>query len=388
MNIRRLTHNDLLSKQRLWSVCYNFKINEDEVRANIKNDPSVPYGYGAFTEEGRLFSLVLGIEYETERNGKPVPFLGIGGVVTDPCYRRMGAVREIMRVLLAEKRAEGYVFSGLYPFNFDFYRRFGFELGGSVRTVRLPLHQLRPYAESMEARMFLPDDDREPLMDVFHAFAKRYPLAVTRTASMLKQSTSCSPYADNSYLYAIYDAGRPVAYVRFSKKRENDKNTLSVTDFAFVSHADFRRLLGFLSRFEAEYTDMEIELPFDIPMDALVADPYSVQISENCNFMFRALHAEKALACMNAADFPAFTVQVRDDFLPENSGTFRVSPGHAEPTTDAADVFMSIQALSQLMSGYVSFESALFRKDVELLSDSKGPFLAWTRQPGFVGAHF
>ena len=101
-----------------------------------------------------------------------------GGVATHPAYRCGGSVRAVTGQLLARERAHGCIFSGLYPFNHAFYRKFGYEMAMSEKTYTLPVRLLKPYAGQMQARLLQPEDDRSFLKPVFDAFISRYNLAV------------------------------------------------------------------------------------------------------------------------------------------------------------------------------------------------------------------
>lgn len=388
MTIRRLTHDDLMALNELWSVCYLFESNPESIARRLENDPHTPYGYGAFLGDGTMISAVLGNPFEMVFAGKRTSLCGIGGVVTRPTHRRLGAVRGIMQTILREQYEEGTVFSGLYPFQFAFYRKFGYELAAAQRETRLPLSELRPYANKCDARFFTDKDDVSALLDVFNAFARRYSLAIARTPAMLREKLKPNPFAGNAYLYAIYEDNSPVAYVFFHKQAEKNGNTLAVDDLAFIKPAHFRALMGFLSGMEAEFRDLRIVLPADIDLSVLVADPYSVQTSIRNRYMMRVVNCEKALGMLDLLPGETFSIQISDAFLPENSGTWQVSAQGVHKTTAPADISLSIQAFSQLLCGMISLDTALYRNDVTVSCEKTALRRIFTQQPSYIGTDY
>jgi len=384
MIVRKLTVNDQVSLQKLWSICFMYSVNIDEAEKNAKEKNEAPAGYGAFTDEGEMIAGVIGNRLKMNFDGQKSPLVGIGGVVTHPSYRKSGAIKGIMKALLTEAREEGYVFSGLYPFNHGFYRKFGYELSRDLETYSFPFTCILRYASDVKSKLLEPKDDRTFLMPVYEEMTKRYHLCIDRDTETFNRLTASDPYQKNDYTYAIYDGDVPTAYVAFSKKN----STLSVRDYAFKTEKDFRKILSFLSRFSPEFEKIEIALPDDIPIAMLTSDPYSVEKNVNHRYMMRVLNCEKALSMMKRSIPSPFVIEVIDPFLPENSGKWIVSTGKCEKTEAAPDVSMSIQAFSQMISGYCGFEGTLFRDDVSLYGNLETLKAAFPRKPRYLGVYY
>jgi len=259
MIVRKLTANDHLSLQKLWSICFMYSIDLEEAEKKAKEKSEAPAGYGAFTEEGEMIAGVIGNRLTMNFDGQKASLIGIGGVVTHPSHRKSGAIKGIMKSLLTEAREQGSIFSGLYPFNHDFYRKFGYELSRDLETYTFPFTSILKYSGNVKTRLLEPKDDRSFLMPVYESMTKRYQLAIDRDQEAFNRLTATDPYAKNDYTYAIYDGEEPCAYVAFSKKNA----ILSVRDYAFKTEKDFRKILSFLSRFGPEFEKVEIALPED-----------------------------------------------------------------------------------------------------------------------------
>ncbi|MBQ1257658.1 MAG: GNAT family N-acetyltransferase [Clostridia bacterium] len=384
MIVRKLTANDQVSLQKLWSICFMYSVNIEEAEKTAKEKNEAPTGYGAFTDEGEMIAGVIGNRLKMNFDGEKSSLIGIGGVVTHPSHRKSGAIKSIMKSLLTEAREEGNVFSGLYPFNHGFYRKFGYELSRDLETYTFPFTSILKYAGDVKTRLLESKDDRTFLLPVYEAMTKRYHLAIDRDMEAFNRLTASDPYAKNDYTYAIFNGDEACAYVAFSKKG----SILSVRDYAFKSEKDFLKILCFLSRFSPEFEKIEIALPDDIPIAMLTTDPYSVEKSVNHRYMMRVLNCEKALSIMNRTIPAPFVIEVNDPFLPENSGKWKVSEGKCERTDDNPDVSMSIQAFSQMISGYCGFEGTLFRDDVELFGNSDALKAAFPRKARYLGVYY
>ncbi|MBR3928847.1 MAG: GNAT family N-acetyltransferase [Clostridia bacterium] len=384
MIIRKLTANDQVSLQKLWSICFMYSVNIEEAEKNAKEKNEAPTGFGAFTEEGEMIAGVIGNKLTMNFDGEKSSLVGIGGVVTHPSHRKSGAIKAIMKELLTEARKDGFVFSGLYPFNHGFYRKFGYELSRDLETYTFPFQSISKYAGDVKSRLLEPNDDRTILKPVYDAMVKRYHLAIDRDAETLKRSTASDPYAKNDYTYAIFDGDEVCAYIAFSK----NASTLSVRDYAFKTEKDFRKILSFLSRFNPEFEKVEIALPEDIPIAMLTSDPYSVEKQVNHRYMMRVLNCEKALSMMKRSIPSPFVIEIDDPFLPENSGKWKISQNGCEKTNDHPDVKMSINAFSQMISGYCGFEGTLFRDDVTLFKNLETLKSVFARKPRYLGVYY
>lgn len=384
MIVRKLTANDRVGLEKLWSICFMYPMSVEEAEKNAKEKSEAPTGYGAFTDEGEMIAGVIGNRLTMNFDGEKTSLIGIGGVVTHPSHRKSGAIKSIMKQLLTEARQEGNVYSGLYPFNHGFYRKFGYELSRDLETYTFPFTSILKYSGEVRTQLLEPNDDRSFLLPVYEAMFNRYHLAIERSKEAFDRATASDPYAKNDYTYAIFDGDAPCAYVAFTKK----DSTLLVRDYAFKKEKDFLRILSFLSRFGPEFQNVEISLPEDIPIAMLTSDPYSVEKRVNHRYMTRVLNCEKALSIMKRNILSPFVIEIDDPFLPENSGKWKVTNGKCEKTDENADVFMSINAFSQMISGYAGFEGTLFRDDVRFFGNLEALKAAFPRKARYLGVYY
>lgn len=375
----------MIQLEKLWSICFNGSVNVEELTKRYSEETEIKPAFGSFLESGELTSGMLGNELMMHLDGETHKMIGIGGVVTHPCHRRDGAIRKVLHALLTYARENGYVFSGLYPFNHEFYRKFGYELAYTGMNCSFPIGALRGFLKNQSARMLLKDDDREFLSPVYHIFAKRYQMSIERSDKTMKHMTKSNPYESNEYAYALYDdSGEVNAYIVFKK----EDSTLLVTDYAFTDENAFIDILGFLARFSAEYQNVKMRVPDDIPLASLLPVPYDFTVSVDNGYMLRVLNTEKALAAIKRDFDFRFVMEVTDEFIPENSGKWLVTQNGCDKTDEPSDISLSIRALSELICGYTSLSGIAFRQDVKIHSSCDILEKVFTKKPSFIGMFF
>ncbi len=388
MKIRRLGADDGEALMKLHSMCYLYEMTREEYDRQAKESLSdSTLGFGAFTDGGELIASVLDNRLTMRLDGGRYAFSGVGGVATHPAYRRGGAVRDLIGAILQQARADGCVFSGLYPFSHPFYRKFGFETGRVETVCTFGFDQLKPFAGDIDARMLPPGDDRAALLPVYEAFTSAFNLALGRDSKCMNDLLKSDPYTGNRYAYAIEDGGAPAAYVCYTREREEGNNVLRVVDFAYATGAGFRKLLGFLYRLSAEFKKIRIALPDGVPLPWITVEPYDVTAESSANFMIRALDCRRALEGVKKCG-ARFIVDIRDDFLPENSGRYLVDGDRVKPTDAPADAEMSVQAFSQLVTGGVAFDAALLRDDVRCERNIEAFRNTFVKKPTYAGVYF
>ena len=74
--------------------------------------------------------------------GREIICGGIGGIGTDPEYRRGGLVREVIAEMAKECDRRAVPLTILHPFSFAYYRNFGFERVADHRVLEFPITAL------------------------------------------------------------------------------------------------------------------------------------------------------------------------------------------------------------------------------------------------------
>ena len=87
-------------------------------------------------EDGKIVSALHIIRYDIRLCQSTIPCGFIVGVATLPEYRKRGYVRILMQRALQRLKEDGVLLTGLSPFQFDFYRAFGYEAVSEMLCVK------------------------------------------------------------------------------------------------------------------------------------------------------------------------------------------------------------------------------------------------------------
>ncbi|NLG37719.1 MAG: GNAT family N-acetyltransferase, partial [Clostridiales bacterium] len=225
MIFRKITESERRAASSIQSMAFHSPLNPERKKP-------IETCRAAFTDQGHMTACLELIDYDVWFDGQTVSMGGIGSVASLPEYRRGGHVRGLFNLVFEEMRDRGDVFSWLFPFSYDYYRKFGYEVGCRARQMTIPLADLLPLAQPGRAEQFLPGGDPEPIITVYNDFACRYNMLADRTGCQWQTRLEINPDEKLVFSYVWYDAqDRPAAYFqyRFNEKSPGPR-TMEVTD--------------------------------------------------------------------------------------------------------------------------------------------------------------
>ncbi|NLO36763.1 MAG: GNAT family N-acetyltransferase [Clostridiaceae bacterium] len=346
--------------------------------------------WGAFAGD-TLAAVVTGISYHILFEGQVVPMCGIGGVATLPEYRRQGAIRAIMERLLRQVREEGTVFSYLYPFSFQFYAKFGYGPGCRRHRVELPADFLRTLPGSGQIRHYRPED-RAVVESIYARFTAGSNGPVRRTPWLWDRLLGQDRWQEQQHVYIWQPADGPeAAYAVFKTVAEGGKDTLRVQDWAVTGPAGLTGLLSFLGGFADQYATVILQVPTHLDLTHYFAEPRPLKHQLEIAGQSRVVHAAMALSGLGRPDWlirearwlaaetgspTHMTWQIEDDFLPENSGLYRLDLATAgqpaerlETPGPAADITVRNGILAPLLLGAQGLDELAGHPDVKIRPD-------------------
>ncbi len=304
---------------------------------------------------------------------KRIKLLGIGGVITKPEARLQGIARTLLVSVLCSGRENGFLLSGLIPFNHEFYRKLGYELCYAQQIYTFDLGKIGDVPAPYNVKRLADQPSLEEMLALYRVFIQKQNLAIERTTDSwpgferILEGTA----ADNCvYKYGIYDNSEKMeAYVVFAYQEKPEGKTMCIREAAWISPDAFWRLLGFLKTFYPHYLSASIPLPEDVRIDMLLPDAYSCKVFRKYRYMVRILNVKKTLECVNAPEgHGQLLMKVHDVILPENAGVYKLTWDGgmvtAEHTSENADLEMNITTLAQLVTGHLNFQEALYRQDL------------------------
>ncbi len=357
--------------------------------------------WGVYEDDGETCMAHGGVNTLQSRYcGNFVKTLTIGGLGTEPEYRRRGCVRRLMEdaFLLAPER--GWAVSMLHPFSFAYYRKFGYEKIADHKILEFPMTALDCFKRCSDLKRLNSDEGVADALAVFEQFAKnrnimfrRYDGRHYKQASKLTEPTT----------YIWYEqAGKPASAITLSVENFYSVNRMAsvylhVHEMAFTTPASLYALFGFMRMFEGELETVKIHNCAMSPEVDLALRHYThTKYTLIPDVMGRILNVEAMLA-LNAypKEHGHFVVKV-DDTLAFTRGVYEVEYENdkvqIKKITDNGtfDIAAPMPAFTQILYGYehITTQNAPYMPGVVLQTDAKDFFRAFPKRNNGLFEHF
>jgi predicted acetyltransferase len=147
--------------------------------------------------------------------------------------------------------------------------------------------------------------------------------------------------------------------VRGSWDRGVERPTvLEVLDLWAANERAWADLWGFALRVDLVGEVVAEGRPLDEPLEWLMVDRRAVYVEDLADETWlRLLDVPAALAARTYGEAEPVVVGVRDRYLPENDGSYRVTPSGVSRTDDEPDFVVDVEVLGAAYLGDVSFSA-------------------------------
>ena len=364
---RKVTPEEKLHVSRWQSIVFSFNLDEKEIREKIaKGEYKSDNTYGAIDENGRIIAGMDVIPYVMWFDGQKVAMYGIGGVASAPESRRQGNIRGIFEKAFCDIYEKGAVFSHLYPFSHDYYRKFGYEHVGRAIKYTLSLGPARKLKNNGSAYEFIKGDvAKDKIIEVYETYASRHNNMISRTQERWNEILDVNLFGAER-LYYWKDAKNNIkSWAKFKK----NGNIIEIQDISWTDHESMLGILQFIGMFEGAAEKMSLAASPEFIPELYWNNLYDIQTENKWLGMNRVVNAKHALELMKKPSNPGkFTIKIVDKFASWNNNTYAVEFGGndcAVKTTDSsADVETSELALVHMIIGVYDFEQIAHRDDV------------------------
>lgn len=349
MEIRRLTLDDHVASFRLGAEAFG-----SPPYAATPGDPptSLPVGrevWGAFVG-GELVARVAAHEYESWFHGRRVPTCGIAGVTVAAEHRGAGLLAPVFDAALGAAAERGEALSTLFPTANGIYRSLGYELVGSLDTVRLSTAEAAavraPTATTTRRATAADVPTVKALYDTWAA-AQNGPL--TRTGPRFATSDEDLVGAFTAITLAV-EGDRVVGYAMWDRGEGYDPSTsvLEVHDLVAVTSDGYRALWRVLGSHTSVAGRLTLDTSGDDPA-RLVLPTATWEVVSRHPYMLRV--SDPAAALTGIAS-PGITAEVPFAVAGE---TFLLTlgdePSTCEPTTTGDGPTFTPQGLAMAYAG-------------------------------------
>ena len=389
---RIVTPEERLQVSRVQGIAFSFEINEKEIREQIaKGEYKSDNIYGAIDENGRVLAGMEILSYTMWFDGQKVPMYGIGGVASLPESRRQGNIRKIFEKVFDDIYEKGAVFSHLYPFSHDYYRKFGYEICGFIKRYTLPLAPARKLKNNGSTHEFDKNnnDVKDKLIEVYETFASRHNVMISRSEHRWNEYFNVSLFSLEKIYYWKDSDGNIKSWVKF--KRNGD--TIDIYDISWVDHESMLGILQFIGMFEGAAGKLKFSASPEFIAELYWNNLYDIHIETDWIGMNRVVDAKRAFELMKKPDGEGkFIIKVNDDFVKWNNNTYIIEYGNGECTVNTtnaeADIEVSELALTQMILGIYEFEQVSNRDDVRVNGNIDILKKAFCKKPVLLRDHF
>jgi predicted acetyltransferase len=398
--IRAVHHEEL--DAMLAVMCESFMLPFASARDLFYKDPYFDIEKKrALLEDGEIISCLTIMETRMWIGAAAAQVGGVAGVATRPTHRRNGYAGRLLEETIRTLRAQRCPFSALFPFSYDYYRRFGWEHAGTQMRVSTAPNLLPTFTDSRQVRPALPSDIAE-MQQIYDQSSHR------RTGSCLRDRKRWTYLFEYAKKKVVYRRKKVEGYLLFDLQQGVEgRHTLKLLEMKTLSEAAQRGLIGYLAGCaeaeEIEYiSDMTglqesgLLQPGREPLGGLYTEAMP-------GVMFRIVHPEAALQSLstNFAGFRGVVTLVIHDSLLQSAPTMTTIEGDGVTTEIRAGgekvnpryrIEGDVRAWSQVFFGYHSLEDALALQRLRAYSESSAALAAglFPRRAPFISApdHF
>jgi len=356
---------------------------EDEERAREKTPlrGNTFVRKGAFLD-GRLVSAFKMYPFVANLDGERCEMCGIGGVLSDPEMRGMGAVSRLFETAFSEMRERGQILSHLYPFRTSFYRKYGYEHIVNAVQWTVPIEFLPK--DRVDGILHFEGTERqtEDIKNVYKAFCRRYNLATDRDGFLWKTRyfKIWAPYGTDHFSYLHYDGDTVDAFLSYTVKEDaREPMLITVDHLYFTSRHALYAVLCFLGTYSSYAKGVKLTLPSNVDIGMLLCDLQSAygKVAVTRELLYRGatrvVDAEAILRLVRYRGAGSARIRITDPYCPWNDKCFRVEfngscRSFSEVALETADIETDINSFSALILGGVSLSDGVMMKNVKIHS--------------------
>ncbi len=372
MEIRYITPDEAAAYQKVSAASFIWKYNE-------KEDSTVEMPVLAAFNEGKLIAGVEIFDFRVNYCGEFLNSVVVSGVCSQPEYRRMGGIREIMKKIGETALENDWTMGFLHPFSIEYYEKFGYANLNRMFAIKVPFEKLNHIPRNTDVVLYT-GEQFEELSELHAKCALRENLMTLREE---KKHFCDTPFESADYTYFRRDKnGVADGYVRFTVKRPD---VLDVEELFALTPEAVCGLIGFLRNYDGIVKTLKVRKQYQSCDFACIADRIDgVTYDYDFGAAGRIYNMQKLLEC-NAypEEHGVFRLKCIDEFE-QNNGIFEVEyqNGKASVTRKSEgdyDISLTAAAAARLMlagEGHNS-QTALYIDGVEIKGNADAFFKAF-----------
>lgn len=321
------------------------------------------------TNAGEVDACLLRIGMGQYYGGRSVPMSGIAGVAVGPESRGRGLAKRLMQECVREIESQGIAISTLYASTQSLYRGIGYEQAGHRFMTTIPWSQVQIESRSddhVKVRA-VREDDTASVRACYTRFASSFDGNLDRGSYLWGRVVQLRDDMFKGFVIDSLDGSGGIdGYLYLHQRRDapNGRQTIAISDIAFVNEKAGRGLIRFLADFCTMGETFEF---FGGPLHPLLSffQQQRFDAEKRDYWMLRITNIKNALEQRGYSPAVRTTVhlEVNDSLVPANSGTWKldISEGRAEVSRTGGRegaIRCDIRALASLYSGFYTPQQA------------------------------
>jgi len=295
--------------------------------------------------------------------GVEVPTSAVSRVGVRADWTRRGVLSALMRRQFRDYREAGEIASVLRASEAVIYGRFGYGVASRGRQLKFDRHRVAvtPSAGT-GGRIRLVDLDTGVALapELYTRAGLTRPGMTSRWSSWWTMNLDRVLRYDNARMAVHRGADGDDGYVVYEVKsgmgEPHGKSVLTVEDLVAANPEAWAELWRFVFRVDLVDEVVGELRPLDEPVEWLIANRRAAKVTDvEDETWLRLVDVPAALAARRYAPAEPVVVRVRDRYLPDNEGAYRITPDGAERTTAEADLGLDVDLLAATYLGDVSF---------------------------------
>ena len=296
--------------------------------------------------------------------GAVLPAAAVTGVGVRADRTRRGVLTSMMRSQLDDVWERGEPLAMLHASETGIYGRFGYGVSTRTRTVSLDTQRalLAPTAPSGgDVRLVEVSEARKILPEIYERIGAARPGTIARTPGWWDTRLLTGAEGDQLRVAVHSDAdgiddGFALWNTRINDHRfDNGVCTLQVSDLRGADAVAAVELWRFLLNLDLANVIVAADRPLDEPLEWWLADSRQCRVRGlHDDLWLRLVDVPTALAARAYGAADPVVLEVRDAFLPSNSGCYRLGPEGARRCEDRPQLTVDADMLGTLYLGDVS----------------------------------